>query len=91
MLKDSKLNSKVLKCTRAVCGDLKAEFFVKNQVLLFGFCLIFLQDFVFVRKFDSDKGTFKKKKEIPENCKIVFKEEMFLDVSINKLINSLID
>lgn len=70
MLKDGKLYSKVFKCTRAVRGDLKGEFFIKNQVLLFGFCLIFLQDFVFVCKLDSNKKTYEKKKEIAMKFKI---------------------
>lgn len=70
MLNDCKLHAKVLKCTGAVRGDLKTEFFIKNKVLLSGFCLIFLQDFVLVRQFDSDERTFKKKTESTVKFKI---------------------
>jgi len=86
MLKDGKLYSKVFKCTRAVRGDLKGEFFIKNQVLLFGFCLIFLQDFVFVCKLDSNKKTYEKKREIA----VKFKIERG-NIPINKLVDSRIN
>lgn len=54
------LDAEVLQCARAVCCNFKTEFFVKSQALPFGFDLMLLEDFIFVREFHVDKRTSRK-------------------------------